>query len=374
MQRLRYATSAVTFCPELIIQMPSNLEDIDTPAFIVDEAIALRNITALQQHCNKAGLKFRPHIKTHKSVRIAKHQTDAGAIGINCQKIGEAEVMADGGFDDILITFNIIGLSKLERLKSLHDRLPKLTVTADNQYVLEGLGATFQYSERPLLVMIECDTGGGRCGVQTPDEAVSLINAMRDLPGIQFAGLMTYPGVGCGEAAGNFMKKASAKLNSQGIKDFEVSTGGTPDMWQAHSDGIFTEYRAGTYIYNDRSLLVRGTCKEADCAGRVLATVVSMPTPTRAVIDAGSKALTSDLLGLEGYGYVAERPDVQIVGLSEEHGVLRVAANSGLQVGDRIRIIPNHVCVVSNLFDSVWLKEVSGQYVPLPIDARGCVW
>ncbi|MBX2880957.1 MAG: D-TA family PLP-dependent enzyme [Granulosicoccus sp.] len=354
--------------------MISNVNEIDTPALIVDERIARNNIASLQKHCNSAGLKLRPHIKTHKSVRMAKLQLEAGAAGINCQKIGEAEIMANAGCDDILITFNILGEAKLSRLKALHEKISKLTVVADNSTVIAGLGDVFVKTDHPLNIMIECDTGAGRCGVQSPDEAVGLAESISTLSGLKFAGLMTYPAAGDNASAAQFMKQSSAQLNARGIQGFEVSTGGTPDMWQSQAQGVFTEYRAGTYIYNDRSLLARGTCNVNDCAGVVLATVVSMPTPERAVIDAGSKALTSDLLGLDGHGHVIEYPDSQIVALSEEHGTLKLNPDSALRIGDRIRIIPNHVCVVSNLFDSAWLKELSGAYVPLPIDARGCVW
>jgi len=354
--------------------MINTINDIDTPAFIVDERIVRTNIDALQKHCNTIGLKLRPHIKTHKSVRLSQLQLDAGATGINCQKIAEAEVMADAGFNDILITFNIIGRTKLARLKALHNKITKLIVVADNPTVISGLATTFLNADHPLNVMIECDTGAGRCGVQTHEDAIDLVNSVATHSGLKFAGLMTYPGAGDSESAARFMKNASGALHEIGIHEFDVSTGGTPDMWQSQTHDVFTEYRAGTYIYNDRSLLARGTCQEKDCAGVVLSTVVSMPTPERAIIDAGSKTLTSDLLGLNGYGHVVEHPDAQIIALSEEHGTLNIKPDSGMRVGDRIQIIPNHVCVVSNLFDSVWLRELSGVYVSLPIDARGCVW
>ena len=353
--------------------MTNCIDAIDTPALVVDERIVLQNIRKLQEHCNSAGLNFRPHIKTHKSVRMAKAQCDAGAVGINCQKIGEAEVMADAGFDDILITFNIIGKSKLDRLRQLHHRVTKLVVVADSAFVIDGLADAFEQAERPLNVMIECDTGGGRCGVQTPESAVNLARSVVQSNGLSFAGLMTYPGPGDGDSAAIFMKQAVSQIHSLGIRDFAVSTGGSPDMWLAGTHDIFTEYRAGTYIYNDRSLMVRGTCQQSDCAAIVVATVVSMPAPGRAVIDAGSKALTSDLLGLEGYGYVVDHTDAHIVALSEEHGTLSIMPDTQMNIGDRISIIPNHICVVSNLFDSAWLIEVSGACVPLPIDARGCV-
>jgi D-serine deaminase-like pyridoxal phosphate-dependent protein len=169
------------------------------------------------------------------------------------------------------------------------------------------------------------------------------------------------------------MQKAVQLLSTQGFADIDISTGGTPDMWQSQAKGVFTEYRAGTYIYNDRSLMVRGTCKEEDCAGIVVARVVSRPTKTRIVIDAGSKTLTTDLLGLDGYGYVINHPDAQIVSLSEEHGTMQVNDQNDLQIGDMVKIIPNHVCVVSNLFDNALVLKTSGELVPLPIDARGCV-
>jgi len=354
--------------------MADKLNNIDTPAFIVDEAVLRKNITAMQRHCDNQGLKFRPHIKTHKSVKLAKMQLEAGASGVNCQKIGEAEVMANGGVDDILITFNIIGEQKRRRLLDLHRHTRKLTVTADNLVVIKGLSEAFSNQTNTLNVMIECDTGGGRCGVQSPQDAANLALVVSQLPGLEFSGLLTYPGAGTGELTAEYMRKASAILQEKGVTEFDVSTGGTPDMWNAQPPNVFTEYRAGTYIYNDRSLMVRGTCKQEDCAGTVLATVVSRPTSTRLIIDAGSKTLTSDLLGLNGYGYVIDHNDAQIVSLSEEHGTLTIDQSNQLQVGDQIRIIPNHVCVVSNMLDQVMLKRTTGEFETITIDARGCVW
>jgi len=212
--------------------------------------------------------------------------------------------MADAGIDDILITFNIVGELKRSRLRDLHRRTKRLTVTADNTAVIKGLNATFSNEEKPLRIMIECDTGGGRCGVQSPNDAVELVELLSQMPGLHFGGLLTYPGVNTGLETAEFMRTACAQLRELGLNDFDVSTGGTPDMWNIQEPNVFTEYRAGTYIYNDRSLIARGTCKEEDCAGTVLATVVSRPTRSRVIIDAGSKTLTSDLLGLDGYGYV----------------------------------------------------------------------
>lgn len=352
--------------------MTHTLNDIETPAFVVNEERALRNISKFQGHCDGQGLKLRPHIKTHKSIRFAKAQVEAGAVGINCQKIGEAEVMAGGGLDDILITFNILGASKRARLRSLADRVT-LRVVADNSVVVSGLSDAFAGPPNPLRVLVECDTGAGRCGVQSPEEAIALAEIIDQSPGLDFDGLLTYPAVGGQADVVTFMRETRDRLSAKGIACPTISSGGSPDMWQAETGGVITEYRAGTYVYNDRSLVERGTCSWDDCAGHVLATVVSRPTRNRAVIDAGSKALTSDLLGLEGHGHVIGHSEAKIVGLSEEHGVMEVPEDSALAVGDRIRIVPNHVCVVSNLFDHAWLETTAGDVLRLTTDARGCV-
>lgn len=353
--------------------MTQTTHSIETPAFVVTEATALHNIAASQAICDAAGLALRPHIKTHKLVRFAKAQVQAGAVGITCQKIGEAEVMADGGLDDILITYNLLGSAKLVRLRALAARVPALAVTADNADVVLGLGAAFADAPRPLGVLVECDTGAMRCGVQSPEGAAALAVQIAALPGLTFRGLMTYPAVGGAGAAQVFLRRARDFLAAQGIACPVITSGGTPDLKAAQTGGIITEYRPGTYIYNDRSLVRRGACSWDDCAGHVLATVVSVPTPDRAVIDAGSKVLTSDLLGLEGYGHVLDHPRARIVGLSEEHGVLTTDSSLPMQVGQRLRIIPNHVCVVSNLFDRIWIDTVDQGLVQVPVDARGRV-
>ena len=352
--------------------MEYSLNKIETPAFVINESRTLENISKFQALCDEKGLKLRPHIKTHKSIRFAKAQVAAGAVGINCQKIGEAEVMAGGGLDDILITFNILGASKLARLRKLAERV-NLCVVADNTTVVKGLSETFADAAAALKVLVECDTGAARCGVQTPEEAGELAKAIHQSPGLAFEGFMTYPAVGSYAYIVTFMKEAKSLVENAGISCPTISSGGSPDMWQAETGGIITEYRIGTYIYNDRSLVARGTCDFANCSGTVLATVVSMPAKRRAVIDAGSKALTSDLLGLDGHGYVIDHPEVKIIGLSEEHGVMSISDESGLKVGDRIQIVPNHVCVVANMFDRAWLETEQGEIIPLQIDARGRV-
>lgn len=346
---------------------------IDTPAVLVDLDIAEANIDRFQAHCDQHGLKLRPHIKTHKLPMIAKRQLDAGAIGITCQKISEAEAMiAEGGIDDVLITFNILGDTKLARLRALAERV-RLTVVADNTATVDGLSGAFADSPNALSVLVECDTGAARCGVATPDAARDLAQYISQQPGLTFGGLMTYPPVGAEAEVQRWLVEAKSLIEAAGLEVPTISNGGSPGMWLAQEVSVATEYRIGTYVFNDRSLQARSTCSWDDCALSVLVTVISVPSEGRAVIDAGSKVLTSDLLGLDGHGHVLGRPDIHIAGLSEEHGVLTADAIN-LQVGDRLRIIPNHVCVVTNMLDEVQLIRGSEHLGPCPVAARGQVW
>lgn len=347
--------------------------EIDTPAVLVDLDIVQSNIDRFQAHCDAHGLALRPHIKTHKLPALARRQIGAGAIGITCQKISEAEAMiAEGGIEDVLLTYNILGKAKLQRLRALAGKV-RLSVVCDNITVARGLSDAFRGTGEALRVLIECDTGAGRCGAPTPEAAATLASTVDSLPGLRFAGLMTYPPSGQEAAVQDWLSRAIAACEARGLTVGTVSNGGTPGMWQAQEVPAATEYRIGTYIYNDRSLVARGTCDWDDCALTVLATVVSVPAPDRAIIDAGSKVLTSDLLGLSGYGHVLGRPDIAIEALSEEHGTLR-AGRIGLSVGDRVRIVPNHACVVTNMLDRVELVRGRAHEGPAPVAARGQVW
>lgn len=346
---------------------------IDTPAVLVDLDIAEANIDRFQAHCDAHNLLLRPHIKTHKLPFLARRQIEAGAIGITCQKISEAEAMlAEGGIDDVLITFNILSEGKLKRLRDLSERV-NLSVVVDNTETIDGLSKAFENAQSPLKVLVECDTGAGRCGVQTSEAAEKMARYIAAQPGLEFLGLMTYPPVGQEAHVQDWLSDTKERIEATGLEVTVVSHGGSPGMWQAQDVPVATEYRIGTYVYNDRSLEARGICTWDNCALSVLTTVVSVPTNDRAVIDAGSKVLTSDLLGLEGYGYVLGRPDILVDGLSEEHGVLRASAIN-LKVGDRVRIIPNHACVVSNMLDQVELVRGDKPLGPAPVTARGQVW
>ena len=348
--------------------------ELETPSVLVDFDIAENNIKQFQNYCDQYKIRFRPHIKTHKLAAFAQLQLAAGAVGINCQKLSEAESIVEHCHtDDVLITFNILGKQKIERLiRLMQTRV--VTVVADNTFVVDGLAEAFHNSPQPLKVMVECDTGGHRCGVQTPQQAKLLAEYITRQNGLKFAGLLTYPPSGSVREVHQWLKLAKDLCEESGLKVDTVSSGGSPDMWIAHKVPVVSEYRAGTYIYNDRSLVEYGTCGWDECALTVLATVVSIPCDNRAIIDAGSKVLTSDTLGLDGYGHVVGRPDITVDQLSEEHGRLVSQESIGLRVGERLRIIPNHACVVSNMVDQI--TEVRGQTLlgAHRVTARGKVW
>jgi len=351
----------------------TNFAELDTPAVLIDLDRVEANLKRVQDYADSHGLKLRPHIKTHKLPRFAKRAIELGAVGITVQKLGEAEVMADAGITEIFLPYNILGAAKLARLKALAARV-NITVTADSTTTIAGLSQTFAGAARPLVVLVECDTGMGRCGVQTPAAAVALAQAIAGAPGLQFGGLMTYPAAGQVEANAAWLAAAKQALIAAGLPPAIVSNGGTPDIWRAHEVTAATEHRPGTYIYMDRFQVAKGVGGFDDCALTVLATVVSRPTPDRAIIDAGSKALTSDLLGMSGFGLIEAYPQAEIVGLSEEHGTIDLSkCTARPQVGDTLRIIPNHACVVSNLFDTVTLISGNTVVETVPVGARGKV-
>lgn len=348
-------------------------KDLDTPAVIIDRNIADANLRRAQAYADEHGLKLRPHIKTHKLPFWARRQLELGAIGISCQKLGEAEVMADAGVADIFIPYNIVGHEKLERLGALHDRIA-ISVSADSAETIEGYAEAFTDAASPLPVLIECDTGAARCGVQSPEDALALAKLIDDAPGLRFEGLMTYPPRGGNAAAERWFRQAIALLDEAGIATPCISNGGTPDLYTSAEVTSATEHRPGTYIYSDRMQVSFGHGTLDDCALTVLATVVSRPTADRVVLDSGSKALAADICAAPGHGHIVEYPDAVITALSEEHAVVDVSGcASKPAIGEKVRVIPNHVCVVSNLFDTVHLVEDGEVLERLPVAARGRV-
>ncbi len=350
------------------------IEDLETPVPIIDIDIVDRNLKKWQARCNALGIANRPHIKTHKLVPLAKYQIALGAKGITVQKLGEAEVMADAGISDMLLTFNVVGRHKLERLAALARRTD-ISVVADNATVVQGLGEAGRMAGRDISVLVECDTGAHRNGVQSPAAAVELAKLIDQTPGVTYGGLMTYANAGGRTGAANILTEARGRAAAAGLDTKTITTGGSPDMWSDEGLAAITEYRAGTYIYFDRSLAERKTCSYDDCALSVLATVVSRPTGERAMVDAGTKSLTSDLLGLSGYGAVRELGFARIYAANEEHGYLDISeANDKPEVGQLVKIIPNHVCPVNNLYDKVVFVRGSEVLGAVPVDARGKVF
>lgn len=356
-------------------EVGSPLSDVITPMPVIDEDRLAANIARAQDYMTAHGLFFRPHIKTHKIPAVARQQLDAGATGINCQKLTEAEVFADAGFDDILITYNLLGASRVQRLAALNGRLAKIQVVADSTTTVDGLGPAFT-PDRPLTVLVECDTGAGRCGVQTPVAAFALARHIAAYRGLRFGGLLTYPAIGGAARVEAFLHETMALLAAAGMDCPVRSNGGSPDLWQAHLVPSATEHRAGTYVYNDRSMVRARECGRDDLAMHVLATVVSCPTPTRAVLDCGSKALTSDLLGFPDHGEIEELPGARIVALSEEHAVVDLTGCTvpAPSVGARVRVVPNHTCVISNLFDRMVFHRDGLVSRIETVAARGTVW
>ena len=342
-----------------------------TPCAVIDMDKVERNIARVQAACAAAGVANRPHIKTHKSPMLAKMQIAAGASGITCQKLGEAEVMADAGIDDILISYNLIGEEKMARLGALQAKA-NMTIAADNPVVIAGLPQAADISGRPLSVVVECDTGRKRAGVETPADAVALARRIASSKGLTFAGFMFYPTESGWADAQRFFDQARAGVREHGLDATMVSTGGTPNLKNLGGLKGATEHRPGTYIYNDRMQVAAGVATWDDCALNIYSTVVSRAAPERGILDAGSKTLTSDTGGLDGFGLILEHPEARIARFAEEHGFLDLSrSNTRPHIGDVVRIVPDHVCVVVNMMDEVVMVRGDEIIGTLPIAARG---
>ncbi len=356
---------------ELAALKTAVIESFGTPCPVIDLDVVERNIARAQQLCDAAGVANRPHIKTHKSPILAKMQIAAGARGITCQKLGEAEVMANAGITDIVIATNLLGAARSGRLAALQRRVA-LKVCADNPVSLSAYSEAAQRAERPLDVMIECDTGQKRAGVETPREALALAQIIRDNPWLNFAGLLFYPALDSWPQTQVFLDEMTAGLASLSLKHKIISTGGTPNFANIGKLKGATEHRAGTCIFNDRMMIEEKFATLGDCALQVFTSVVSRGGEERGILDAGSKTLTSDTGGLEGFGLIMEHPEARIHKFAEEHGFLDLSrCNNKPVVGDIVRVIPNHVCVAVNMADQ--LVAVRGGEIAevIPVAARG---
>jgi D-serine deaminase-like pyridoxal phosphate-dependent protein len=323
--------------------------DVMTPAAVVDLDRLESNLARWQTRCDELGLANRPHIKTHKCVEIAQRQVALGAAGVTCQTLHEAEVMVDAGIEDVLIPYNVVGGRKLEQLALLLPRAA-VRVTADDQALLPGLAGAATDAGQELAVLVDCDTGLGRTGVASPEAAAGLAAEIARTPGLRFAGLLTFP---VPSGAREFLAAACELLEQRGLSPETVSAGGTPTMWRAGDlQPVVNEYRAGTYVFNDRNTVDAGAATLDEVALTVVATVVSRRNG-RAILDAGSKALSSDPGTSGGFGVVLETPASTIERLNEEHGYLALADGDELELGQQVRIVPNHACVAVNLFEEL---------------------
>jgi D-serine deaminase-like pyridoxal phosphate-dependent protein len=349
----------------------SGLEALETPFPTVDLDAVERNIAAMQGYCDAHGIALRAHFKTHKLPELAGMQLAAGAVGLCCQKLGEAEVLrAEGPPADLLITYPLIGGRKAARFAELAAHGP-VAVGADSAAVARELSAALAARGTSAGFLVDCDTGFGRTGVQSPQDAAALAELVTRLPGLRFRGLMTHPLL---PGSGRWLRAARSLIEARGLSVDWVSGGGTPGARRAHESGALTELRAGNYVLGDRQGLDAGRLPLADCAVRVRATVVSTPTASRAILDAGSKTLSSDGAGDGAYGLIVEHPDAVLHELSEEHGHVDVSrCDPRPALGDVVTIVPNHACAAMNLHDAVALHRGGRDVRIARVAARGAV-
>lgn len=359
------------------------LDEISTPALVVDLDVLERNLDRMAAYCREHGLGLRPHTKTHKTPEIARMQVDRGAVGLTVAKIGEADVMAAATPAEILVAFPILGSEKLKRLAELaHKR--RILISLDSERTAREVSAAVAAQGARIGVLVEFDAGLHRCGLQTGADCAQLAAEVHAMPGLEFRGLMMYPGNIWGELAqrenevvtvGEVLAGILSAFEDARIPVEIVSGGSTPSSSLSHEIKGLTEIRPGTYVFNDLNTYYQGVCAVEDCAARVVATVVSTAVPGRAMIDAGSKTFSSDLLSSgpkSGYGMVLEAPEAKLFKLNEEHGHLDITGSSHrFQVGEVLTVIPNHVCTCVNMHDEVFLVREGQTAGSWRVAARG---
>ncbi|MCI0436738.1 MAG: alanine racemase [Gemmatimonadetes bacterium] len=361
---------------------PRTLDDLTTPAAVIDADRVARNLERMARYTRANGLGLRPHIKTHKTRELAAEQIRLGAVGVTCATLREAEVMSSVA-DDILIAYPPVGRARLERLCALPDHV-RVTVSLDSLEALCMLADAAHAAGREFDVLVELDVGMRRVGLARPQDVVALANEAGARPGVRFRGLMFYPGHirqpvaeqddAIAQLAADVRTHVHA-LNLAGQQAEVVSGGSTPAAMASHHLREVTEIRPGTYIFNDRTTAEIDACDWDDCAYTILATVVSTAVPGQVVVDAGSKAINREELrapDARGYGALLDRPAIVIRSMSEEHGILDLSASDWKpRIGDRVRIVPNHVCVSVNLHPVLWAvrgDEITAHY---EVAARG---
>ena len=371
------------------------IAQLDTPVLLVDLRRMERNINRMGDFGHEVGVKVRPHVKTHKIPALAHMQLTAGAVGVTVAKLGEAEVMVDAGITDVLVCYPIVGADKLLRLAHLARRA-KISVALDSFEVAEGLATTAREHGVRFDILVEVDSGLNRCGLPPGEPVVALVQRITRLAGITFAGLLTHAGHATratdpaerdaiGRYEGECMIATKRLVEAAGVPVREVSVGSSATVRVSGRVPGVTEIRPGTYIFNDFMQMTVGACAEEDCALTVLSTVVSRPAPDRAIVDAGSKCLSSDFHGansrMTGYGCVkGSGGGLTVARVSEEHGVIQVSegwplseGQRPISIGDRIEIIPNHACGALNLWDTLVGIRDNDVEAMWPVLARGKV-
>lgn len=349
--------------------------EIDTPALVIDLDTVQANVAEMAEIAARHGVRLRPHTKTHKSPELARLQLAAGAAGITCAKLGEAEVMADAGCRDVLLAFPLWGKAKLDRLRTLRERA-RVRVSLDSVEVAEPLGKAA--GPEPIEALVEVDTGLGRLGRPPGAPTAELVAELRKVAGIEVVGLLTHAGHSYRSHSEAELRAVAEREVSDLVEtarlaggELEVSVGSTPTArFGAAVPGV-TEVRPGTYIFNDSNMIHLGVATERTAAARILATVIARPVPGRFVVDAGTKCLAAD--GSPSSIVVAGRPELRIDFLSEEHGVGACPPDSAPDIGERLGLIPNHICPVINLFDTAYAVRAGAVDYELPITARGKV-
>jgi D-serine deaminase-like pyridoxal phosphate-dependent protein len=359
--------------------------EIPTPAIVIDERKLDANIKALADYCKTHGIQLRPHAKTHKSLEVARKQIAQGFPGLTVAKVGEAEVLSEA-CDDFLIAYPLVDDHRTHRAAELAKKV-KLTVAMDTLEAAQALSIAASRAGVTIDALVDLDVGLHRTGVASPELALELAQKMSRLSGLRLRGLFNYPGhlrtppekqqeeLASVEA---ILREAMRLFSKSGLDCSVVSGGSTPTMYQSHLVRTWTEIRSGTYVYNDRTGFAGGWATLDTCAATILVTVISDAVAGKIAVDAGSKTLSQDMVNLipkpEGNGYVIEYPNATITRLTEEHGEIDVrACDRKPKVGERINILPNHICVCINLADGAWLKREDGTCTWLKTDARGRV-
>jgi D-serine deaminase-like pyridoxal phosphate-dependent protein len=355
---------------------------LDTPCLVVDLDVVEVNARRMAEGAASRGVLLRPHVKTHKSVALARRQLDHGAVGITVGTIGEAEAMVDGGIDDVFIGYPVWADGpKAGRLRRLRERAPALTVGVDSPEGAELLAAAVRGSaDKPLGVLVEVDSGARRSGVAGPDEALAVASRARE-EGLDVLGVFTHgghgyraPGAGPSAAADEVatLGAAAEALRAAGFDVRRVSAGSTPTNVLAAA-GQVTEIRPGNYLLGDRQQVVLGAIPADSIALAVAATVVSTAVAGQIVLDAGAKTLTKDRAAfLEGFGSIPAYPSAVIERLFDYHAAVTIPAGTPApRLGDVVAIVPNHVCPVVEQFDDFVVARHGSAEGRWPIDARG---